>query len=145
MTRKRITQFLLFLLVGGVSAAIDAGGFVVLTSLGMTPLLASPISFLASFAFNFLANRSVVFRAPPERWQIVRYTSLVAVNTGISTLLVAGGIALGMTPLFAKLTSMALIAMWNFVLLRIWVFRPSAAARRLRDEQSTPAAVESPS
>ncbi|MET0261175.1 MAG: GtrA family protein [Gaiellaceae bacterium] len=133
-TRERIIQFALFLVVGGISAGIDAGGFIVLTTLGLSPLVASPISFLASFGFNFFANRILVFRAPHERWQIVRYTTLVAVNTGVSTLLVAGGIALGLPPLAAKLISMGLIAMWNFVLLRVWVFRPSKAARLLAQQ-----------
>lgn len=137
MSRARIREFVLFLIVGGISAGIDAGGFVVLTSLAVPPLVSSPISFLASFAFNFFANRSFVFRAPPERWQIVKYTALVAVNTGISSLLVAAGIALGLTPLFSKLISMGLIATWNFVLLRVWVFRPSSAVRGPRNRQST--------
>ena len=118
------------MLVGGISAGIDAGGFILLTGIGLTPILASPTSFLASFFFNFFANRSLVFRAKPERWQIVRYTALVTVNTLISTGLVAGGIAIGVTPLIAKLATMALIATWNFFLLPAWVFRPFRTVRQ---------------
>lgn len=142
VTRQRVIQFLLFLVVGGISAGIDAGGFLLLTWVGVTPLIASPVSFLASFAFNFLANRSFVFRAAPERWQIVRYTALVAANTLISTLLVGGGIAIGMPPFLAKVITMGMIAMWNFVLLPVWVFRPSAAARRLQEEQPASASED---
>lgn len=140
LTRGPVIQFLLFGIVGGISAGIDAGGFELLLSLGVLPLVASPISFLSSFAFNFFANRSLVYRAKPDWWQLVRYTTLVAVNTLISTGLVAGGIALGISPLFAKIGSIAIIALWNFVLLRVWVFRPTAAARRLKEEQDAAAA-----
>jgi putative flippase GtrA len=133
--RERVVQFLLFGLVGGVSAGIDAGGFALLLSFGVLPLVASPISFLSSFAFNFLANRSLVYRAKPSWWQLVRYTTLVVVNTFISTGLVAGGIVLGMSPIFAKIGSIALIAMWNFVILRLWVFRSPSTVRRPKEDQ----------
>lgn len=142
MTRERAIQFLLFGLVGGISAGIDSGGFAVLINLGVLPLVASPISFLSLFAFNVFANRSLVYRATPDWWQLVRYTSLVVVNTLISTGLVAAGIALGVSPLAAKIVSIAIIALWNFVLLRVWVFRPSAAARQLKEEQGAASASE---
>ena len=113
---------------------------------GLTPAV-SPCSSawaccLSSFAFNFFANRSLVYRATPDWWQFVRFASLVVVNTLISTGLVAVGIALDVSPLAAKIVSIAIIALWNFVLLRVWVFQPSAAARRLKEEQGAASASE---
>lgn len=125
MGSRRHNAPLAFLIVGGLSAAIDAGVFVVLTWLGVPPVLASSISFLSAFVVNFKGNQQLVFRVKSNRWQLVRYIALVLVNLGLSAGLVALGVVVGLDPLLAKAISMVLIAVFNFVAMRFWVFPPA--------------------
>lgn len=122
--RSHLRQGFFFLIVGGASAVIDAGVFWLLVTLGMWPTLASVISFCAAFAVNYRGNRDLVFRAQASRRALVRYTVLVVINLGLS----AGGVALGtevlnFSPIVAKVATMILVALINFFVMRLWVFR----------------------
>ena len=119
----RVRELAAFLVVGGLSAAIDAGVFLLLSWLGLHPVLASSIGFLSAFAVNFGGNRRVVFRARSAPGQLWRYIALVVLNLGLSAGIVALGIAVGLHPTIAKGVSLVLIAAFNFVAMRQWVFR----------------------
>lgn len=129
--RALIKQAFSYLIVGGLSAAIDAGIYTLLLWLGVNPVLASPASFLTSVFFNYFINRAVVFAdsRPGTYW---RYAIVVAFNVVLGTGIVAAGVALGVNPLVAKGASMVVIVAFNFVVLRTWVFR------RVREEPEEP-------
>jgi putative flippase GtrA len=118
----RIREVLTFLTVGGLSAAIDAGGFLLLSWLGVPPVLASAIGFMSAFVVNYGGNRRIVFRTA-ARGSLWRYVTLVIVNLGLSAGLVALGIALGLVPVAAKAVSIVVIAAFNYAVMRLWVFR----------------------
>ncbi|WP_348788901.1 GtrA family protein [Leifsonia sp. NPDC080035] len=127
--REHVRQGLVFLAVGGASALIDAGVFWLLVTLGVWPTLASVISFLTAFVVNYRGNRDLVFRARASKGALVRYSILVVVNLGLS----AGGVALGtevigLAPIVAKVATMVLVAVINFFVMRLWVFRHGGAA-----------------
>jgi putative flippase GtrA len=132
----RVREILAFLVVGGLSAGIDAGVYLVLTLLGVPPVLASAISFMSAFAVNYGGNRRVVFRAT-HGGTLWRYVTLVIVNLGLSAGLVALGIALGWGPFIAKAVSIVVIAAFNYVAMRQWVFRARPASP---DGSATPSA-----
>lgn len=111
-----------FLAVGGLSAAVDGGVFLVLSWLGVFPVLASAISFMSAFAVNYGGNRRLVFRAAGSG-SLWRYITLVIVNLGLSAGLVALGILVGLSPVAAKVVSIIVIAAVNYVVMRTWVFR----------------------
>jgi putative flippase GtrA len=120
--RDRLHQPLAFLAIGLTSAAIDGGVFLVLHHLGVPPAAASAVSFLSAFLVNYRGNRDFVFKAGQASGALPRYVVLVAVNLGLSSagvwLLVGGGLQ----PWAAKLTTMVMIAVMNFVAMRLWVF-----------------------
>lgn len=120
---ERLREIFAFLVVGGLSAGIDGLVFLILIAFGVHPVLSSVLGFLTSFMFNFVANQRVVFRAKRNRWQLVRYVTLVAFNLGLSAGIVAAGLAIGLEPVVAKGISLVLIATFNYVMLRRWVFR----------------------
>ena len=125
-------QLAAFLLVGGLSAAIDAGVFLVLVAMGVDPVVATVVSFLSAFIINYGGNRSIVFRAKHTPGAFWRYVALVVLNLGLSAGIVALGILLGLVPVVAKAVSMVIIAALNFVAMRNWVFRDSASATQAR-------------
>jgi putative flippase GtrA len=122
-TSSAARRVVLFILVGGASAAVDFGVFLALTTLGLIAWAASAISFLVAFVVNYRGNRDLVFRAGSVPGALRRYVVLVAFNWVSSTGLVALGGWLGWPGWAAKLTSMVLIAVFNFAALRLWVFR----------------------
>jgi putative flippase GtrA len=114
----------LFALVGGASALVEFGVFVALDALGMVAWAASAISFVSSFFVNYRGNRDLTFRAGAVPGAIRRYMVLVAVNLVASTALVAALTWFDVRGWIAKLIAMALVGLVNFVVLRVWVFRP---------------------
>jgi putative flippase GtrA len=116
----------LFVLVGGASAAVDFGVFLVLVHLGLVEWVATALSFLTAFVVNYRGNRDLVFRAGSVPGALRRYVLLVAFNWVASTGLVALAVWLGLPGWAAKLISLVLVAALNFVVLRAWVFRPPA-------------------
>jgi len=118
-------QVTAFLVVGGLSAAVDAGVFFALVFFGVPPVIASSLSFLSAFVINYRGNRDVVFRAKQGRGIFVRYCLLVAVNLGLSAAGVAFGIWIGLSAALSKILTMVVVAGVNFIAMRLWVF-PSA-------------------
>ena len=123
-TERTSRQVALFLVVGGASAATDAGGFLLLHHLGVVPWLASARSFCAAFGVNFSGNRDLVFRGRRTDGALRRYVVLVVANLVVSSALVAALVAAGAPPIVAKAVAMAVVAAANFVALRTWVFPP---------------------
>jgi putative flippase GtrA len=117
-TRERLS----FLIVGGLSAAVDGGMFLLLSYLGVPPVLASALGFLSAFAVNYGGNRRLVFRSKGNS-SLWRYVVLVIVNLGMSGALVAMGMAVGLHPIVAKAVSIVVVAVVNYFAMRMWVFR----------------------
>lgn len=123
VNRHNIRQVFFFGLVGGASAVIDLGLFWLLTTVGVIPGVASAISFLSAFAVNYQGNKSIVFRATHSPGALWRYIALVLVNLGLSTGGVTLGVAIGLLPIIAKIITMVIVAIVNFITMRLWVFR----------------------
>ncbi|URN06434.1 GtrA family protein [Actinomadura madurae] len=114
-----------YLIIGGLSFAVDFG--VLFVAHGMLDVrlpVATTAAFLTSFAVNFGLNRVWSFgsRSPVGR-QLVRYVSLVVVNTVVTVLLVSGLAAVGVQYLVAKTIVTAGLVALNYVAYRVWVFR----------------------
>jgi putative flippase GtrA len=125
---KHIKQVIFFGVVGVVTLLIDLA---VTTSLyhllHFPPYLASGIGFLSGFFFNFPMNRKKVFHHSELdrfslRTQIAQYIGLCIFNlfmTGILTqLLVHSGVEIAI----AKILITAVIAVWNFLLFKLYIF-----------------------
>lgn len=114
-----------FLLVGGLSFALDLGLLALLHEVFAVALwIATPIAFGVSLVFNFLFQRIFTFRAS-NRGSIsaVKYILLVLVNIIVSDLVVQGFDALGWSYVIGKITATALTTVWNYFLYRHWIFQ----------------------
>lgn len=117
-----------FVGVGLLSAAVDAGVFSALFALGVPPALASAGGFCTAFWVNYSGNRVLVFRAKRSKRALRRYVLLVLVNLALTTGIVGALSGAGLEPHLAKGISMVLIAAFNYVAMRRWVFPDPAAA-----------------
>jgi putative flippase GtrA len=116
-----------FLIVGGLSFAIDLGMLMLLHEVFSVELwLATPIAFLTSLVFNFILQRVFTFRAQNGRSvSLFKYCVLVAFNTLAVDLIVNGAEWLGLGYQIGKIVSTAMITAWNFLLYKHWIFRPA--------------------
>jgi len=122
-----------YLVVGGLSLCVDYTVYVLVyrgTSVGAA--LAAAAGYLAAFVVNFGLNRTWVFDVASGHLsrQLRRYLVLVAVNLAITAAAVGVLVASGVDYRIAKLAVAAVIAIANFLIMRLWVFRPPEPSRR---------------
>jgi putative flippase GtrA len=120
-----------FIIVGGLSFAIDLGLLMVLHEIFLVELwIATPIAFLTSLAFNFALQRIFTFRATNGRSvSFFKYCLLVAFNTLAVDVIVNLVDWLGAGYQIGKVVSTVMITAWNFFLYKHWIFRkPSEGA-----------------
>lgn len=132
---RRHSKFILnneivrFIIVGGISFAIDLGLLMLLHEVFEVELwLATPIAFLTSLAFNFALQRMFTFRARNgTSVSFVKYCVLVLFNTFAVDVIVNFVDWLGAGYQIGKVVSTIMITAWNFLLYKHWIFRAAAA------------------
>lgn len=116
-----------YLLIGGVSVAVDLGLLLLLAEVLDVPLpLATASAFLASVGVNFGLNRLLAggTGAGLLRRQLVRYALLLAANLVLTVAVVSGADAAGIPYVAAKVAVVLASTCWNYLLYRAWVFAP---------------------
>jgi putative flippase GtrA len=118
-------QFLLYLIVGGLSFCVDIGVFVLL-QLGPVPVIpASITSFIAAAGANYVLSTRLVFQAGRFRQliEIGRFFGVVAVGLALNTAFVWCFVyLLGIRPTVAKIVAVPIVLVWNYVGRRLLVF-----------------------
>lgn len=125
LTRARVGTVAKYLVVGVLSVIVDVGGLWLLHGIWAVLLpIAAAVSFLASFAVNFTLNQRWTFRATATRTptQLLRFTTLVIVNTVLTSVGVTAITGTGVDYRVAKLIMIVVLTAANFVILRLWVF-----------------------
>jgi len=115
-----------YLFVGGLCFVADVAGLWLLHDIWTVPLaVATPVSFLASFALTYTLQRVVAFasdaRVAPS---VGRYTALVVVNTIATTGIVWLTDAVGAGWMTGKVVAVVATTVWNYFAYRYWVFSP---------------------
>lgn len=125
LQKHKTSSVVRFLLVGGLSYALDLGLLVVLYEFfGVELWLATPVAFLVSLVFNFLLQRIFTFRATNKRgFSALKYILLVILNIFVSDLIVTGFDAFGWSYMAGKTTATVLTTVWNYFLYRHWIFK----------------------
>ena len=118
-------QFLLYLIVGGLSFFVDIGIFVLLRMAEMSVIPASIVSFMAATGANYVLSTVLAFQGGRFRRHIelVRFLVVVlvglALNTGLVWLFVY---PLGVDPTLAKILAVPIVLVWNYLGRRLLVF-----------------------
>lgn len=121
-------QFLLYVTVGLLSAAIDIGLMQLLLGAGTGPGLAVSAGFAAGLVFNYLTHLRLTFRATHSLRVLLRFGVLLALNYGLTLACVELSLRSLGSVLPGKLLSLPVVAVNGFVLGRLWVFRQSRPA-----------------
>ena len=117
-----------FIIVGGVSFVIDLGLLMLLHEVFLVDLLiATPVAFLTSLAFNYALQRAFTFRAENGKSvSFVKYCLLVAFNTLAVDVIVNFIDWLGAGYQVGKVIATILTTAWNFLLYKHWIFKSGA-------------------
>lgn len=122
--RPRTGQPRRFLIAGVLSALVDVAALVVLRDVVALPLwLATVLALSVTLAVNFLLNALWVFGAR-GMWatRAGRYGVMVVLNYVLTTVIVVGLAFFGLWYVAAKVVSLAICAVVNFLGFRFWVF-----------------------
>ncbi|WP_330441155.1 GtrA family protein [Micromonospora sp. NBC_00821] len=113
-----------FLVVGGLSVAVDTGSlFVYHGVLRIVLPVAAGMSFLTSFWVNFGLNRAWSFGSSAQMVpQVGRYFALVLANLTANVVLVSALTWAGTPYLLAKLLVTASLSAANYVVSKRWIF-----------------------
>jgi putative flippase GtrA len=119
-----------FLIVGVIGFVVDAGLVFLLTSAGLSPLIARVPALAAAILTTWLLNRSITFRvaAPRSRQELVRYTTVALSSAALNFAFYAGLVAIGMWPVAAVAVSTICLLFYSFIAYRHYAFRTRSTA-----------------
>jgi putative flippase GtrA len=114
-----------YLVAGVASFGFDIGLLWVLHEVARIPLaIATPTAFLSSFVVTYTLQRTFAFRATNSvAPSVLRYAILVAANTALTTMMVWGADAVGLSWVLGKVSAVIVTTVGNYFAYRHWVFR----------------------
>ncbi|MBQ6071847.1 MAG: GtrA family protein [Bacteroidales bacterium] len=118
-------NFILYCLIGVINTCVDLGVFTLLQYMGMHYLVANIISYHCGIVCSFLLNRMVNFKIkdkPMRRFLSFYGISLVAVAVSEVLLYLLVSV-MGLHSVVAKLISMVIIAICQFLFVKHFTFR----------------------
>jgi putative flippase GtrA len=127
----RTIQFLLYLIVGGLSFAVDIGAFVALRTATAPVIPASIASFCAATCANYFLCSLLAFTTGRFRRQVevLRFIVVVLVGLTLNTALVWYFVyELNIHPTAAKIGVVPIVLIWNYLARRWLVFHAEIPA-----------------
>jgi putative flippase GtrA len=135
------TQFVKYVTVAFLSAASDWAVFAALFAAFGWTILAQATSRIVGGLVSFSINKYWSFQsyqhkqALHEAW---RFAMLFIVSYGLSLSLFSGLTYLGAGPYWAKLTTDTSCFVFNFLVMRFWVYRPRGFASKTAEHKIDP-------
>lgn len=120
--RNHLDTLLRFATVGAITTLLDITLFTTLVAAALPPAPANLISFSCGIAVSYMLNRSWTFGARHSNAKALKFLAATLTGLLISTGLVAA-LATLMPPVLAKLLSVPVLFAWNYLTVRLWVFR----------------------
>jgi putative flippase GtrA len=120
----KIRQFYLYLLFGGFGALTDFMIFKILIDNLWHPILSNIVSTTIGVALSYLLNSKFNFRQNTEIKTILKFATVAVIGLTGSSLYIKFLIdGFGVSAIAAKITSMPLIAVGQFLGNRTWTFK----------------------
>lgn len=123
-------SILRYLVAGGVAFAIDFGLLTLAhVVFGWPTWLAAGTAFVVSFIFTYTIQRVFSFGSLTAHGPaLIKYTLLVALNTVVTSIIVALADGSALSWIGGKVLATAMTTVWNYFAYRYWIF-PDASRR----------------
>ena len=116
-------KFVVYVIVGSVSAIIDLLALNILDGLITKQWIAVTIAFVAGFIFNLKAHSLFTFVSPLTRISGIRFTVIAAINYFLTLAIIEILTTFSFGLITAKLISLPIIAASGYSLGRHWAFK----------------------
>jgi putative flippase GtrA len=116
-------KFVVYIIVGCVSATIDLLSLWLLIGLNIPQWLAVTLAFVAGFVFNVWAHALFTFEAPLTQQTGIRFTAVVGINYLLTLLIIETLTAFSFSLIAAKVLALPIIAASGFLLSKYWAFK----------------------
>lgn len=123
-----------FLVSGSLAAITEYTSFMVMEKAGIILIASQTISFLCGFVVSFLLNRAWVFKSKEKASrQLMKYGLLAAINLVLTNLVMNCMVyVLHINSLVAKISVMAMVAVWNYIIFSKLIFQQAKAKKDKR-------------
>lgn len=117
-------QFIKYLLVGGSTAVFELSLFTLFRKVIFLNIISSNITAtILATLLNFIINRRWSFKSDSNIIRsLIAYIILFSFNTIFSTAAISFMVKSNIPDVFAKLITICMVTMWNFILYRKLVF-----------------------
>lgn len=121
-----------YLIIGVLAFAIEYISFIIIYKFLTVVIVAQTISFIAGLVVSFLGNRHYTFNTKNSidsfkhgmRAQAGRYMALAIFNLICTNILIYWQVnSLVIDPFIAKILTMAMVVVWNFIIFNKVIFR----------------------
>lgn len=133
---RMAAEFFRFGVVGTAGFVVDSAVLIAALALGSGPWLGRLISYVAAATATYLLNRAWTFRgaergAPMRQWALFLVINLAgfACNYGTYAALIANSALVARHPVLGVAAGSLAGLIWNFMLVRRYVFRQAARLR----------------
>jgi putative flippase GtrA len=116
-------RFLIYLVGGALSAAIDVGIFQALLVYGASLVVATSTGFFISLVVNYLFHARFTFTSTARTASFGKYLVVVAFNYAMALGMVSLAASLLGSPLTGKILSLPVIAIIGFFAGKHWIFK----------------------
>jgi dolichol-phosphate mannosyltransferase len=126
-TFVHIEKIIKFAFAGAAGAVVDLGTLTLLVQFGgISPHVGVFISTSLALGVVFLLNRSVTFRGHHQSFlqQVTKFLLVYAAAFCFNVGIASGLIWAGVHYFIAKVVAILIVAVWNYLLLHFFVFRP---------------------
>jgi putative flippase GtrA len=113
-----------------LSAASDWAVFAALFAVFAAPIMAQAISRIVGAVVSFAINKYWSFQSPQHKRALTeawRFLVLFAASYALALSLFSAFTFAGMSPYLAKLITDTTCFFFNFLIMRVWVYRPHSA------------------
>jgi len=125
-----VSNFLRYMVTGGIAAVTDVGGFAFLINARLNVLIAGIASFCVAALVNYLLTSRFVFggTATAFGFTLFFFAALIGLSVNVSITIV-GVYLLLLTPIVAKVVGIGIAFIVNFGLNMLFVFQPKNTQR----------------
>lgn len=127
---KTFKQVFLFTVGGATSALVELSSFSWLLTF-ISIFWAALISFCMALLTSYLLNSHFVFKSQRTKKQFISFVGLGIFNAFLSSVSVAFLASIIHYPVWAKVITMGLIAIWSFLAMKFLIFREMGNSRQL--------------